>query len=65
MAGIQDRRKHAAVRKPISGVMSMSNIARFEALMDDMITLLVRRLAGMAASPSHLVALDEWVNYCT
>lgn len=55
------------LKRPIAGVFSMSNIAKLEYLIDDVIISFAKKLDEKfisAGGQEQVAAIDSWVHYC-
>ena len=57
----QDRRIHTLLRKPISGIYSMTNLMSYEPMVDSTIHCFFEQLDERFARPSRVCNLDVWL----
>ncbi|KAL7910358.1 putative cytochrome P450 monooxygenase [Trichoderma velutinum] len=61
-----ETKAHGTLKRPIAGIFSMSNIAKLESLIDEVIISFVKKLDEKFISPAdqkQIAAMDSWVHY--
>lgn len=61
----EDTESHHALRRPISGVYSLSNVKKSESYIDECILELVKKLLTEFSGGEKHMSVFQWMSFCT
>lgn len=64
IVSIKDRKAHAAFKRPVAPAFAMTNLTKYEPLVDSTIRQLILRLNQQFGSTGESCPIDDWLQYC-
>ena len=61
---MEDTQSHAAIKRPISGIYSMSNVTKSERFIDESILQFVNQLDQEFNGTGKTLSVFQWAHFC-